>query len=224
MAAMTSRRVARLAVMVALAALAGSGCGGGAKTNGLGKKSATQVQQDAIAALKAARSVHVIGTSRNQGKPVGLDLRIQGGSRAGTMELDGAQFEITTLGADTYLKAEQRAWKALGAPPAVAGCAGRWVKLRSRQLNLEGISLDSLAAQLSKNDSPSSRGSSRRSWTATGSSSSAGRTAPSSTSPTPALPTRFAWTTRARTPDKWTSPSTAPISISPHRPTPSATP
>jgi hypothetical protein len=154
MAAMTSRRVARLAVMAALAALASTGCGGGTKTNGLEKKPAAQVQQDAVAALKAAKSVHMIGTSRNQSKPVGLDLRIQGGSRAGTMELDGARAEITTLGATTYLKAEQRAWKALRAPPPVAGFAGRWVKLRSRQLNLEGISLDSLAAQLSKNDSP----------------------------------------------------------------------
>jgi hypothetical protein len=165
-----------------------------------------------------------MGTSRNQGKPVGLDLRIQGGSRAGTVELEGAQFEITTLGATTYLKAEQRAWKELGAPPPVAGFAGRWVKLRSRRLNLEGISLDSLAAQLSKNVSPLQPRVEQAqldgnkvvvlSWQ-DGSKLYVANTGP---------PTRFAWTTRARTPDRWTSPSTAPISTSPHRATPSATP
>jgi hypothetical protein len=57
MAAMTSRRVARLAVMVALAALASTGCGGSAKTNGLEKKSAAQVQQDAVAALRDPRGI-----------------------------------------------------------------------------------------------------------------------------------------------------------------------
>ncbi|HZD01986.1 MAG TPA: hypothetical protein VFA46_17875 [Actinomycetes bacterium] len=161
----------RLAVVGALVVLALAGCGGGSKTsqtqtkapttnppatNGLENKSAAQVEQDAAAALRAAKSVHVTGTGRSQGKPEQVDLRIQGNSSTGTIEMADAAFEITTVGPDTYLKADQRAWQAMGAPASLQRLAGgRWVKLGAQQAgNVEGLSLDSLAAQLTKNDSP----------------------------------------------------------------------
>ncbi len=165
--ATTTSRIARLAVIAALIALATSGCGGGGtktntarteatQTNGLEKKSAAQVEQNAAAALKAAKSVHVTGTGRSQGKPQRVDLRIQGNSGSGTIETADGVLEITTVGADTYLKADQRAWQAMGAPPSLQRLAsGRWVKLGAQQTSsVEGWSLDSLAAQLTKNDSP----------------------------------------------------------------------
>jgi hypothetical protein len=72
------------------------------------------------------------------------------------MELEGVKLEITTIGGTTYLKADQQTWETLGVP-AVAGqrLADRWVKTRPQQVTgLTGFSLDNLAAQLIKDDSP----------------------------------------------------------------------
>jgi hypothetical protein len=172
MPTIANRGAARLAVMVALVALVASGCGGGTKTSdpqtnpttqanptqakGLEQQSPAQVQQAAAAALKAAKSVHVTGTAINNGKPVRVDLRIQGNASSGTMELQGVKLEIITIGNTTYLKANQQTWATLGVP-AVAGqrLADRWVKMGPRQAaGLTGFSLDNLAAQLMKGDSP----------------------------------------------------------------------
>lgn len=160
----------RLAVVGVLVALAPAGCGGGSKTsqtqtkapttsrpatNGLEHKSAAQVLQAAAAALKTAKSVHVrsMGVS-DQGKPVQLDLRLQGRSGSGTIEQQGTKLAVITVGDDTWLKGDQRAWKQLGAPPeALPRLAGRWVKATPQQKDLAGFSLDSLAAALAKTDS-----------------------------------------------------------------------
>jgi hypothetical protein len=170
MPTIANRGAARLAVMVALVALVASGCSGGTKTSdpqtttqanalqtsGLEQQSPAQVQQAAAAALKAAKSVHVTGTAINNGKPVRVDLRIQGNASSGTMELEGVRLEIITIGGTTYLKADQQTWATLGVP-AVAGqrLADRWVKTGPRQVaGLTGLSLDNLAGQLMKGDSP----------------------------------------------------------------------
>lgn len=155
-----SRHIGRLAVVTALAVLTAGGCGGGTKTNGLERKSAAQVERAAAAALKGARSVHVVGTSRSQGKLQRIDLRIQGASSSGTIETGGAAFAIIRVGADTYIKADQRAWQALGVPPSLQRLAsGRWVKLRSQQAtSFEGMSLDSLAAELATSETPLQHG------------------------------------------------------------------
>lgn len=166
MPTVANRRAAGLAVMVALVALVTSGCGGGTKTggppttatqtNGLEKQSPAQVQQAAAAALKAAKSVHVRGTALNQGKPLQADLRIQGNASSGTMEMQGVKTEIITIGSTTYLKTDQQTWKTLRVPAAAAQLlADRWVKTRPEQVTgVTGFSLDNLAAQLVKNDSP----------------------------------------------------------------------
>jgi hypothetical protein len=95
----------------------------------------------------------VTGTSRGTGgEPVRLDLRIQGTSSSGVLALKGAQVEIIAIGGDTYLKGDQRGWKALEAPLAVPGSAGHWVKLRSDQVTAPNFSLEFLIAQVTKND------------------------------------------------------------------------
>jgi hypothetical protein len=171
MPTIANRGAARLAVMVALVALVTSGCGGGTKTsdpqtnptqanapqtNGLEQQSPAQVQQAAAAALKAAKSVHVTGTAINDGKPVRADLRIQGNASSGTMELEGVKLEITTIGNTTYLKANQQTWETLGVPAAAGQrLADRWVKTRPQQVTgLTGFTLDNLASQLIRDDSP----------------------------------------------------------------------
>ena len=68
------------AAMAALVSVAASACGGAATatrptTNGLEKKSAAEVLQDAAAALNGAKSVHVVLTGANGDHG---DVRIQG--------------------------------------------------------------------------------------------------------------------------------------------------
>jgi hypothetical protein len=146
-----------------MVALIGSGCSSsGVHTNGLEKKSATQVQQAAVAALKAAKSVHVTWTGRDERKTGRLDMRTQGNASTGIMGLPGVniglpgviELQITTIGPDLYVKTDRRGWQllgAIGAPAAMQNLAGRWVKIRKDQVNLEGpFSLDELAAQLAK--------------------------------------------------------------------------
>jgi hypothetical protein len=164
------RRRGRLSVLVALVVLSIAGCGGAERgegrtniaastaiqTNGLEKKSAAQVEQEAAAALEAAGSVHVTGTGQSDGSPSRLDMRFQGASSSGTVETAGVTFAITTTGTATYIKADQRAWQEMGVPASVQRtAAGRWVKLGEQQAKgLGDLSLRSLAAELTKNDSP----------------------------------------------------------------------
>jgi hypothetical protein len=144
-----------IGVVVAIGALVAGGCGGGVHTNGLEKKSATQVQQAAAAALKEAKSVHLAGTGRTEGKPERVDLRIQGKASTGTIGLGpDIHYEITAIDNDVYVKADRRTWQTLGEPAAMQNLAGRWIKIGPGQINLEGFSLDALAAQLTKPDSP----------------------------------------------------------------------
>jgi len=171
------RRLVRLTVAVVLVVAAGTGCTGGARsngppqegapandtrtkgvenrTNGLEHRSAAQVQKEVGAALKRAKSVRVTVTGPGSGRLPQLDLRIQGSSRTGAMGLGGVQFQITAIGGDTYVKGDQRVWEAFGMPAAVQPhLAGRWVKVRPQQVaSLDAFSLDSLAAGLTRNDS-----------------------------------------------------------------------
>jgi hypothetical protein len=113
--AVTSNRLTRVAVTLAIVALVASGCGSGAHTNGLETKSATQVGQAAAAALKTARSVHLTGTGRGEGNTVRLDLRIQGKASTGTIgQAPGAQYEITATDTDVYVKAALLRWLIVG--------------------------------------------------------------------------------------------------------------
>ncbi len=138
-------------VAVGLVGLVATAC-----TNGLEKKPAAQVEREAVAALKSARTVHVKGTaSGSDGRPVRLDLRIKGNSTDGTIGLRGEQFAILTIGADTYIKADRRGWQVLGASALPQRFAGRWVKLQPGQVReTPGFSLETLAAQVTAGDSP----------------------------------------------------------------------
>ena len=143
-------------VILALAALALSGCGGGTQTNGLEKLSAGEVQRKAAAALGSAKSAHVKGTGVFQGYPVQIDLRISGTSVSGAVAAEGVRVEITKIGADHLRQGkragpeEARRLRRCGARrcgPLAQACseAGHAV---------EGFSLTELAGQLVHDDSP----------------------------------------------------------------------
>jgi hypothetical protein len=150
-----NRDARSIAVVAALATLL-TGCGGGTPTNGLEEKSAAQVQQDAAAAIRAAKSVHVTGTTIADGTPAQVDLRIQDGSSTGTITLGGAELEIIRVGDDAYVKGDEEALEGLGLPPdMLRPSANRWLKLDPQEVSkLEGFSLDSIALQLTTNESP----------------------------------------------------------------------
>ena len=71
-----------IAVVAALIALPLTGCGSGTPSDGLEDKSAAQVLEEAAAAIGAAKSVHVIGTSVTDGVSAQVDLRIIQDGRA----------------------------------------------------------------------------------------------------------------------------------------------
>jgi hypothetical protein len=112
------------AVVVPFVALAASGCGGaatttGGTTSGLENKSPAEVLQAAAAALRAAKSVYITGSAgrgllgadlRINGASLRIKdetLRIQGDSQTITLTLTGGSAQITKIGSDTYLKANQ---------------------------------------------------------------------------------------------------------------------
>jgi hypothetical protein len=70
------------------------------------KKSAAEVLQAATVAFKASHGIHVIGTGTSEGRPVKVDLRIQDGSSTGTITIDSARLEITTVGGDAYIRGD----------------------------------------------------------------------------------------------------------------------
>lgn len=142
---------ARFAAAVILALATTGGCAGGEETNGLERKPAAEVQHAAVAALRDAKNVHVTGLRLGVDRAMPADLRLQDKLISVTGALTGAQFEIIKVGEDVYLKGDQAAWQAWQAPPPVEGFAGRWVKLRSGQLKLDAVSLDSLVALLTDN-------------------------------------------------------------------------
>jgi hypothetical protein len=150
-------RDARIVAVAALLTLLLTGCGGGGTpTNGLEDKSPAQIQEEAAAAIKGAKGVHVTGTSISDATPAQVDLRIQNGSSSGTITLEGAHFEITRVGEVTYVKADEAALESLGIPPEMHRLgADRWLKLAPQEASgLEGLSLDSFAQQVTMNESP----------------------------------------------------------------------
>jgi hypothetical protein len=70
--------------------------------------------------------------------------------------LRSASFQVTSIGSDTWIKADPRALRALGIPAAsVQRVAGHWFKAPWRQPSgLAGFSLDSLAGGVGRNDTP----------------------------------------------------------------------
>jgi hypothetical protein len=144
----------RLAAGGVFVALSVTGCG--TPTNGLEEKSAAEILRAATAAIEGASGVHVTGIGISEGSPVEVDLRIQDGTSHGTITIEDARLEITTVGTNAFVQGGQQALEALGIPPAAAQLgAGRWLRLSEQEASaLEGFSLDSFAAQLGRNDSP----------------------------------------------------------------------
>jgi hypothetical protein len=138
------RLAATLAPLAALAVLA-AGCGSsGPKSNGVADKSAQEIVTTALAAAKAASSVHVTGTI-NTGAKAKVDLylvRNVGGK--GSITTNGSTFELVSVGGKVYVKADATALQQLGgsAVPAAAAqlLAGKWFVVPSSIPQLSSVS------------------------------------------------------------------------------------
>jgi len=136
---------ATVAVLITVAA---SACGGAptaasAPTNGLEKKSPADVLQAAAAGLRAAKSVHVVGTVPNGH----IDARVQHGSATGTLTVHGHQLRVTIVGGTGYVNTDRAGLSMMGAPLRVQRHdAGRWLKVPASDFT--GFTLAELASQL----------------------------------------------------------------------------
>jgi hypothetical protein len=113
-----------------------AGCGGGSAasgqappasasaTNGLEKLTAQQVLTKTKAAIDAASSVHVKGTSGG----VSLDLTVGRSSATGSITIEGSKIEILAVDGAAYMKADKAFWAKLS-PSAATVLADKYVKV-----------------------------------------------------------------------------------------------
>jgi len=146
----------RLAVLAVFVACALTACAAPSDTNGMERKTAAEVQQAAVTALKSATSVHVLSKGTIDGQQAQIDMRIRGSSSSGTVELKGTSFQLVKIDDDVYLKGAAPTLTMLGVPAQAQGIAAdRWLKLQAHEVTtLKGFSLEDIASQLANPDSP----------------------------------------------------------------------
>ncbi|MQW77100.1 hypothetical protein GHK92_14565 [Nocardioides sp. dk4132] len=149
---MTYKRRTRLAAAVAGAVMltATAACGDDEESkdssgesssksseNGFADKPMKEIQEAAIADMKALDSVRMAGTITSDGAEMSLDLRLTtSGDCAGSITSDGAEAEIIGLGQESYLKGSKEFWTQSAGPggekqaEALIGLIGdKWAKV-----------------------------------------------------------------------------------------------
>jgi hypothetical protein len=137
---------------VAGSVLAISACGSSSSGNGEAKKKGPEVTSDAIAALKAAGSVHVAGTGTDSDGDTTLDLDISDKGAVGDISQGGGKFSLVNVDGSSYTKANAAFYTSQGASAAdAATVADKWVKLPASQ-TLTQFTLQKFADSLSAPD------------------------------------------------------------------------
>jgi hypothetical protein len=119
------RRVVVVVVALALALVAG-GCGGGSSSNE-SKKTAAQIVQDAVAAVKDVKGVHMSGTFVSSGKRVALTLDLGQQSGQGTLDLADAHADVARIGSVSYIRGNSAFWKQFAGRGAALLLHDRWL-------------------------------------------------------------------------------------------------
>lgn len=113
--------------VLGLAAVLLTACGG-PDGNGESAKKGPQVAADAADALDKAGAVHLTGAGTMDGKPMTLDLHLQGEDATGTIGEGSDQVKIVATGGKLYVQASGGFWAQNGVPAAAAGTlADKWV-------------------------------------------------------------------------------------------------
>jgi hypothetical protein len=113
-----------LLMLVALAVIAG-GCGGSSSNEST--KTAAQIVQDATAAVKDVKGVHMTGTFISSGKRVGLTLDLGQQSGKGTLSLGDAHADVARVGDVSYIRANSAFWKLFAGSSAAVLLHDRWL-------------------------------------------------------------------------------------------------
>ncbi|MFG2328853.1 hypothetical protein ACGFMM_04440 [Streptomyces sp. NPDC048604] len=108
-------RARRAAVPVALCAgltalLAGCAEDPDEGTNGVGRLSATAIEEKAQSAADAAKAVRLSGTLVSKGGTYKLNMRLKEGGAAGSVTTKNSTFELLRVGEALFLKADAGFW------------------------------------------------------------------------------------------------------------------
>jgi hypothetical protein len=134
-----------LTVLAVVAVIAG-GCGGSSSNES--KKTATQIVQDAVAAVKEAKGVHMSGTFVSSGKRITLTLDLGQASGKGTMAQGDARADVVRVGDVSYIRANSAFWKLFAGQRAAVLLHDRWLSGSTSKPPLNAfaqfLSIDSL--------------------------------------------------------------------------------
>jgi len=115
----------RSLILLAVLAVVVAGCGGSSSNES--KKTAAQIVQDAVAAVKNAKGVHMSGTFVSSGKRIALTLDLGQATGQGTMVLGGARADVARVGAVSYIRANSAFWKLFAGQGAATLLHDRWL-------------------------------------------------------------------------------------------------
>jgi hypothetical protein len=115
----------RCLVLFAALAVVVAGCGGSSSNES--KKTAAQIVQDATAAVKDVKGVHMSGTFTTSGKRVALTLDLGRQSGQGTLDLGDAHADVARVGEVSYIRANSAFWKLFAGAGAAVLLHDRWL-------------------------------------------------------------------------------------------------
>jgi hypothetical protein len=142
-------------------AVTAASCSSG-NSNGVASKSPSQIVAAAIAAMKAAKSVHIQGSMTKSGKTEAIDLTLYAnGDVSGSVTEGTTMLGIAKVGSTDYIKASAAYYTAQGATASVAGAMGNhWISLPESQGKFGNqFSLTSFADQVGTNEGTLTAGS-----------------------------------------------------------------
>ena len=113
-------------------------------------KNGPEVAGLAADALEEAGAVHLSGTIDQDGEETELDMQLQGDDAAGTVTVQGNEFELISVDGDVYLKATEELLASFNAPAdQTADFEGRWIMIPAGEsAEFEEFTLDRFVEQL----------------------------------------------------------------------------
>jgi hypothetical protein len=135
----------RRGTLLFVAVLTGAGlvgCGGddeeGARRPRTADLSVEKIVEQTKAAAAAAKSVHAIGDTLDDGTRITVDLRVSEGATTGSLTAEGVTIEILAVGKDTFMRVSKDGWtKMTGEAAAGELFGGRWAKIPPNEETFE---------------------------------------------------------------------------------------
>jgi hypothetical protein len=140
-----------LAMIAAGATCAACGGGGG---NGIGSKSPTAVLQTAVANLRAATSVTIVGDITQGSQSTAINgIFYSDGNFDGTVTIGGQLVKLIKIGGTDYINGPAPFWQSNSASASLATrLANRWISLPDSQGGIaNSLSIDAMATSISQN-------------------------------------------------------------------------